>query len=62
MKFVGVDRTQKPGTLSDEWTQEIEKAKARLRKELTCPNCGFLMVYGVPCTPRRDPVESAREK
>ena len=39
-----------PGELLKQWTAETEAARAKLLKDLTCPNCGFLMVYG-PCAP-----------
>jgi hypothetical protein len=54
MKLFGLDRTKRydvPGALVDEWTREIEEVSRRLRAELTCPNCGGLMVYGTPCGP-----------
>ncbi len=30
-------------------TAEIDEVAKRVRREATCPNCGFLMVYGEPC-------------
>lgn len=50
----GLDRSApipERGELLKEWTKEIEEAQAKLRKDLTCPNCGGLMVYGEPCGP-----------
>ena len=50
--FKPVDRSKAPpvrGELLKMWTAETAALEARLRKELTCPNCGFLMATGVPC-------------
>ena len=60
--YKGLDRTNPervPGDLLKEWTRELEAVTAKVRKELTCPNCGGLMVYGEPCsaTPKPEPDE-----
>ena len=52
LKGLGRSATRSvPGELLKQWEKEIAEATAKLRKELTCPNCGGLMVYGEPCVP-----------